>query len=68
MTSKVGLVCFFDLPSQGGEVFALPRQVSADDVIHALSAVAVDPANASRVQGGDLQDKEVNELVELSVQ
>jgi hypothetical protein len=38
-----------------------------DEVIHALSAVPVDPDDASRIHGGDLPGEEVKELVDLSV-
>lgn len=66
VTAKVGLIGF-DLSAQRGAVFTVPRQMPTDEVIHALSAVTVDPDDASRLHSGDLQGEEVNELVDLSV-
>lgn len=66
VTAKVGLVGF-DLAAQRGTVFAFPRDMLADHLIDPLGTVTVDPNDASRLHGRNLQGKEVNELVELSV-
>jgi hypothetical protein len=39
----------------------------ADHLIDPLGTVTVDPDDASRLHSGDLQGKEVNELVEWSI-
>lgn len=64
--SEVGLVSF-DLAAQRGAVCTVPRHMLADRPIDPLGTVPLDPDDASRLHGRDLQGKEVNELVELSV-
>ncbi len=66
MTAKVRLVRF-DFAAQRGVVLTVPRQPPANRLLDPFSTVTVDPDDASRLHGGDLQGEEIDELVQLSV-
>lgn len=66
VTAKVGLVGF-DLPLQGRAAFTVLGQVSANHLVDPLGTLAVDVEHVGGLHGRDLQGKEVNEPMELSV-